>query len=276
MANGLDEARAAAHAARIRALDAEGVGVRLLAGIECDIKPDGSLDLADDCLAALDLVVASVHSAFNQDRQQMTDRLLRALDNPHVDILGHPTGRLILRREPYPLDVEAVINAASRNGVALEINSQVDRLDLSDVHARLARDRGVPVVISSDAHSQAALATIRWGVVVARRAWLESRTRSEHPAVRRVHGGAAAQPEARRVKLPMLSTDDKLAEIKRLYFQTTRQTIEQDFAKAIDLLKSMTTEEERERATVFMDGLAEMRRDWRGSKSRPTRKPAKE
>jgi DNA polymerase (family X) len=172
MANGLDEPRALAHAARIRALDAEGAGVRLLAGIECDIKPDGSLDLADDCLAALDLVVASVHSAFNQDRQQMTDRLLRAIDNPHVDIVGHPTGRLLLRREPYPLDVDAVIGAAARHGVALEINSQVDRLDLNDVYARLARDRGVPIVISSDAHSQAALASLRWGVVVARRAWL--------------------------------------------------------------------------------------------------------
>jgi DNA polymerase (family X) len=173
MANGLDEARALAHAARIRAIDAEGAGVRLLAGIECDIKPDGSLDLADECLAELDLVVASVHSAFNQDRRQMTDRILRAIQNPHVDILGHPTGRLILRREPYPLDVEAVVAAAAQNGVALEINSQIDRLDLSDVHASLARSRGVPLVISSDAHSQAALGSTRWGVVVARRAWLQ-------------------------------------------------------------------------------------------------------
>jgi DNA polymerase (family 10) len=172
MANGLDERRAAAHAARIRAIDGEGVGVRLLAGIECDIRPDGVLDLADDCLAGLDLVVASVHSAFNQDRQQMTNRVLRALDNPHVDILGHPTGRLILRREPYALDVEAVIAAAAEKRVAIEINCQVDRLDLNDVHARLARDRGVRLVISSDAHSRAALATLRWGVLVARRAWL--------------------------------------------------------------------------------------------------------
>jgi DNA polymerase (family X) len=171
MANGLDEARAAAHAARIRALDAEGAGVRLLAGIECDIRPDGSLDLADDCLAALDLVVASVHSAFNQDRDRMTERLLRAIENPRVDILGHPTGRLILRREPYAFDVEAIVAAAGRHGVALEINCQVDRLDLSDVHARLARDRGVRLVISSDAHSRHALGTLRWGVLVARRAW---------------------------------------------------------------------------------------------------------
>ena len=164
--------RALAHAAAIRALDGQE-GVRLLAGIECDIRPDGTLDLEDDCLAALDLVVASVHSAFNQDQQQMTDRILRALDNPHVDILGHPTGRMLLRREPYPVDLNAVLDAALRHGVALEINSQIHRLDLSDVHARLAHARGVPLVISSDAHSREALGVVRWGIVVARRAWLE-------------------------------------------------------------------------------------------------------
>jgi len=172
MANGLDERRALAHAQSIRALDAEGVGVRLLAGIECDILPDGSLDLADDCLASLDLVVASVHSAFNQERQQMTDRLLRAIDNPYVDVLGHPTGRAILRREPYAFDIGAVIDAARARHVALEINCQAHRLDLNDVHARLARDRGVRLVISSDAHSRRALGTLRWGVLVARRGWV--------------------------------------------------------------------------------------------------------
>jgi DNA polymerase (family X) len=173
MANGLDERRAIEHAERIRAVDAEGVGVRLLAGIECDILADGSLDLADDCLAALDIVVASVHSAFNQERRQMTDRMLRALTNPHVDILGHATGRMLLKRPPYPLDVEAVIDAAARTGTAIEINSQPYRLDLNDVHAKLARDRGVRLVISSDAHSRRALAVTRWGAIVARRAWLE-------------------------------------------------------------------------------------------------------
>jgi DNA polymerase (family 10) len=173
MANGLDERRALAHAARIRALDASGSGVRLLAGIECDIRPDGSLDLADDCLAALDIVVASVHSAFNQDHQQMTDRLLRALENPHVDILGHPTGRRILKREPYQFDLTAVVDAAAARHVALEINCQIERLDLGDVHAKLARDRGARLVISSDAHSAGAVGVLRWGVVMARRAWLE-------------------------------------------------------------------------------------------------------
>ena len=173
MANGLDERRALAHAARIRAVDAEGVGIRLLAGIECDIRPDGSLDLADDCLASLDIVIASVHSAFNQDDQEMTARLLRALDHPHVDVLGHPTGRRLLKREPYQFDMTAVIDAAVARGVALEINCQVERLDLSDVHARLARDRGARFVISSDGHSRAALGGLGWGVLVARRAWLE-------------------------------------------------------------------------------------------------------
>ena len=173
MANGLDERRALEHAARIRAVDAEGLGVRLLAGIECDIRSDGSLDLADECLASLDIVVVSVHSGFTQDREQMTHRILKALANPHVDILGHPTGRRILKRPPYPVDIEAIVEAAGRHGVAIEINCQVERLDFSDVHAKLARDRGVPLVISSDAHSRNAFPRLRWGITVARRAWLE-------------------------------------------------------------------------------------------------------
>jgi DNA polymerase (family 10) len=172
MANGLDERRAAAHAARIRALDAEGIGVRVLAGIECDIRPDGTLDLSDDCLASLDVVVASVHSAFNQEPQQMTDRLLRAIEHPHVDILGHPTGRRILKRNPYAFDLDAIIDAACARGVALEINCQIDRLDLGDANARRARERGARFVISSDAHSRQALGSLRWGTLVARRAWL--------------------------------------------------------------------------------------------------------
>jgi DNA polymerase (family 10) len=172
MANGLDERRALEHASRIRALDGHA-GVRTLAGIECDIRPDGTLDLDAACLSALDLVVASVHSAFNQDRQQMTARVLRAIEHPGVDIVGHLTGRMLLRREPYPIDVEAVVEAAARHGVALEINSQAYRLDINDVYARLARDRGVALVISSDAHSRRAFNVLRWGVLVARRGWLE-------------------------------------------------------------------------------------------------------
>jgi DNA polymerase (family 10) len=173
MANGLDEAAVLEHARAIRALNERVEGITLLAGIECDIRPDGTMDLADDCLAQLDFVIASVHSAFNQDADRMTDRLLRALACPWVDILGHPTGRLILKREPYRFDVERVFAAAAHAGVALEINSQVDRLDLDDTHARLARDRGLTLVISSDAHSPAALGVLRWGATIARRGWLE-------------------------------------------------------------------------------------------------------
>ncbi|MDE0829487.1 MAG: DNA polymerase/3'-5' exonuclease PolX [Vicinamibacterales bacterium] len=173
MANGLDERRALAHATHIREVNARLEGITLLAGIECDIRADGTLDLADDCLAELDLVVASVHSAFGQGAQQMTDRLLRAIDSPFVDIIGHPTGRLLLRRDPYALNLEQVLDAAARCGVAMEINSQIHRLDLSDSHARLARDREVKLVISTDAHAPAAFELLRWGVTVARRAWLE-------------------------------------------------------------------------------------------------------
>jgi DNA polymerase (family 10) len=171
MANGLDERRALAHAARVRELNARLDGITLLAGIECDIRPDGTLDLAHDCLAALDYVVASVHSALAQEEQEMTDRLLRALECPWVDTLGHPTGRLLLRRDPQRARLETVIDAAAAGGAALEINCQIDRLDLSDVNARLARERSVPLVIASDAHSRSAFGTLRWGVQVARRAW---------------------------------------------------------------------------------------------------------
>ena len=173
MANGLDERRALEHAQRIRELNDRLEGITVLAGIECDIRPDGSMDLADDCLAQLDIVIASVHSAFNQEEAQMTDRVLRAIACPWVDVIGHPTGRLILKREPYRLDFERVAMAAAAAGVALEINSQVDRLDLDEARARLAHERGVRLIIDSDAHSPAALGVTRWGVAVARRAWLE-------------------------------------------------------------------------------------------------------
>ena len=174
MANGLDEARTLEHAARIRALSDRLEGITVLAGIECDIRPDGTMDLADDCLAQLDIVIASVHSAFTQDEGQMTDRVLRAIANPHVDVIGHPTGRLILKREGYKLRFEQIVSAAAASGVALEINSQVDRLDLDDTRARMANERGVRIIIDSDAHSPAGLGALRWGALTARRAWLEA------------------------------------------------------------------------------------------------------
>ena len=174
MANGLDEAAALAHARAIRQLNERLEGITVLAGIECDIRADGSMDLADDCLAELDIVIGSVHSAMNQEPERMTDRLLRAMSCRWVDILAHPTGRLILKREPYRFDTDRVFAAAAAAGVAIEINSQVDRLDLDDVLARSARDRGVKLVVDSDAHSPAALASVRWGVSVARRAWVQA------------------------------------------------------------------------------------------------------
>ena len=172
MAGGLDEQGALDHARTVRALNGRIDGLTLLAGIECDILPDGRLDLAEDCLAQLDYVVASVHSAFGQDEAAMTDRLLRALACPWVDALGHPTGRILLRREGYGVRLEQVATEAARLGVALEINCQIDRLDLNDINARLARDRGAKLVISTDAHAPAALTWMRWGVNIARRAWL--------------------------------------------------------------------------------------------------------
>ena len=172
MANGLDEHRTLEHAARIRALNGRFEGLTLLAGVECDILPDGRLDLAHDCLAQLDIVIASVHSQLSQDEAQMTERVLRALECPWVDVLGHPTGRLLLKRDPVRLAMDAVMTAAARYGVALEINSQVDRLDLNDTHARVARDRRVPLVISTDAHSVNALRNLQWGLLTARRAWV--------------------------------------------------------------------------------------------------------
>jgi DNA polymerase (family 10) len=130
------------------------------------------MDLADDCLAELDIVIGSVHSAFNLEESAMTERILRAISNPFVDIIGHPTGRALLRRDPYKVDINRVIRAAAAAGVALEINAQAHRLDLSDTNARAARDGGVKIVVSTDAHSKGGLAAMRWGVQVARRAWL--------------------------------------------------------------------------------------------------------
>ena len=172
MANGLDERRALEHAARVRELNGRFEGLTLLAGIECDILADGSLDLADDCLAQLDVVVASIHSHFSQEPAQLTDRVLRAVECPWVDVLGHLTGRRLLQRQALGMDVPRIVAAAVARGVALEINSQVDRLDLSDVHVRLAREQGATFVISSDAHSTGAFANVRWGIQVARRGWL--------------------------------------------------------------------------------------------------------
>jgi len=123
-------------------------------------------------LAQMDLVIASVHSFFNQDAQQMTDRLLRALSNKHMSLLGHPTGRILLRRSGYQYDMDSVLKAAAANGIAIELNAYPDRLDLSDVHLKMAKDRGVKIVINTDAHHTSHMEKIKYGISQARRAWL--------------------------------------------------------------------------------------------------------
>ncbi|MGD0497956.1 MAG: DNA polymerase/3'-5' exonuclease PolX [Bryobacteraceae bacterium] len=172
MANGLDEKRVVAFARRVREINASGAPVRVFSGIECDVLKDGALDLADDALAELDLVIASVHSHMNMESAEMTDRLLRTLECPHVRILGHPTGRLLLQRDPFPFDFERVVAEAVRRGVWLEINSSPERLDLNAVHVRAAKAKGARFTISTDAHHPQHLAGMRYGVVTARRGWL--------------------------------------------------------------------------------------------------------
>jgi DNA polymerase (family 10) len=170
---GLDEKALGEQRARIAELNRTRSGVRLLAGIEVDILPDGSLDLPAAALAGLDWVVASVHSEFGQSQQRMTDRIVRALRSGVVDVLGHPTGRRIGHRDPYDLDLEAVLEVAREEGVALEVNAMPERLDLTDRACRLAKEAGVRVAISTDTHVATHLANVRNGVWVARRGWLE-------------------------------------------------------------------------------------------------------
>jgi DNA polymerase (family 10) len=173
MANGLDEARVVAHARRVRELNASGaLGLRVFSGIECDILRDGAMDLANDALAELDVVIGSVHSHMSLEPAEMTDRLLRALECPHLRILGHPTGRRLLERESYPFDFDRVAEAAVRRGVWLEVNASPERLDLYGPLIRAAKAKGARFTISTDAHHPKNLAGIRYGIVTARRGWL--------------------------------------------------------------------------------------------------------
>ncbi len=171
-ANGLTDERALAHMQRIREVEKKLGQIRIFAGIEVDILGDGSLDLSDSVLEQLDIVIASVHSQFGQDRSAMTDRLLTAISNPNTSVIGHPTGRLLLRRDAYQFDLDAIFKAAAQNKVAMELNSYPDRLDLSDVHLRMAKQHGVKIVINTDSHHTSHMEKIRYGVTQARRAWL--------------------------------------------------------------------------------------------------------
>jgi DNA polymerase (family X) len=172
MANGLDEARAVAFAKQVREINRQGLGIRIFSGLECDILRDGALDLANDALAELDLVIGSVHSHMNLEAAEMTDRLLRALECPHLRILGHPTGRILLHRDPFPFDFERVAAEAVRRGVWLEINASPERLDLNGAMVRTAKSKGAKFTISTDAHHPQHLASMRYGVITARRGWL--------------------------------------------------------------------------------------------------------
>jgi DNA polymerase (family 10) len=171
VAGGLDGAGFKRQFREIEALRRRVTGLTILKSAEVDILESGHLDLDEGTLAELDVVVVSVHSKFNMTREQMTARIVKALRHPRAHILGHPTGRLILQRDPYPVDLEVVVKAARDYGVLLEINAQPHRLDLSDVHAHMAREAGVKLVVSTDAHRVEELEAMRYGVDQARRGW---------------------------------------------------------------------------------------------------------
>jgi len=175
VANGMDEKRTLEQIKKIRVAQERVPGIRLLAGIEVDIKKNGALDLDNEVLAQLDVVVASVHSYMNLERAEMTDRILAAMENPYTQIIAHPTGRLLLRREPFDYDVEKILDTAAARGIAMECNAYPDRLDLRDVHLRMAKHRGVKIVISTDSHATLHLRMMKYGVITARRGWLEKK-----------------------------------------------------------------------------------------------------
>jgi len=171
-ANGLDDKRAESHIKKIRAASQAIDGITIFAGIEVDILADGELDLSDPVLEQMDIVIASVHSHFNQEPAQMTDRLLRVIENPNTSLMGHPTGRMLLRRDGFSFDYDKVFTAAARAGVAIEQNAYPDRLDLRDQHLRMAKAKGVKFIINTDAHHTSHMEKIRYGVLQLRRAWL--------------------------------------------------------------------------------------------------------
>jgi DNA polymerase (family 10) len=173
IANGLSPQRLLAQMEEIDRLNRRLDGIRIFKGSEVDILEDGSLDYDDDLLDKLDYVVASVHLYYNMPREEMTERIVRAIRHPKVTMLGHATGRLLLRRDAYQVDLEAVLQAAAETGTMIEINADPHRLDLDWTHCKRAKSLGVRLVINPDAHSTAGLANYRYGVDVARRGWLE-------------------------------------------------------------------------------------------------------
>lgn len=174
MANGLDEKRVVDFAKKVREINRNGLGIHIFSGLECDIRRDGTMDIAEDALAELDFVIASVHSHMNLEAAEMTDRLLRALESPSVRALGHPTGRLLLHRDGFSFDFERVVTEAVKRGVRLEVNASPERLDLYGPLLRAAKARGAKFTISTDAHHPKHLENMRYGVTMARRGWLEA------------------------------------------------------------------------------------------------------
>jgi DNA polymerase (family 10) len=173
VAGGLSDEDLIKHAEECRALDAKYSDIRVLAGTEVDVRQDGTLDYSDELLAKLDFVVASLHSGFKQDRATLTMRVVRAMQNPYVRVIGHPTGRLLGDRDPYDLDMEEVMKEAARTRTCLEVNSNFHRLDLNDIHCRKARDMGVHIIISTDSHNYDDLLNLPYGVATAQRGWIE-------------------------------------------------------------------------------------------------------
>ncbi|HVB32800.1 MAG TPA: DNA polymerase/3'-5' exonuclease PolX [Patescibacteria group bacterium] len=173
VANGLDEKRTLEQIGKIAEARRKIDGIHLLAGSEVDILKNGRLDLDDEVLAQLDLVVCSVHSFMSMDRGAMTERMLAAIENPYTQIVAHPTGRLLLRREGFSYDMEKILDAAKKHGVAMECNAYPDRLDLNDVHLRMAKERRVKITISTDSHTTKNLEYMKYGVSMARRGWIE-------------------------------------------------------------------------------------------------------
>jgi DNA polymerase (family X) len=173
VAGGLSDDDLLKHTEECHALNAKYPDIRVLAGTEVDIRQDGSLDYPDELLSKLDFVVASVHSGFNQDRATLTSRIVRAMQNPYVRVIGHPTGRLLGDRDPYELDIDAVMKEAGRTRTCLEVNSNFHRLDLNDFHCRKARDMNVHVIISTDSHTYDDMQNLQYGVATAQRGWIE-------------------------------------------------------------------------------------------------------
>jgi DNA polymerase (family 10) len=175
VAGGLDEKALSKHLKEIEKVSGQLSGIRILKGVEVDILGDGSLDLKDDVLKECDVVLGSIHSRFNMEEGEMTKRIIKAIRNPCVHILAHPTGRLVLEREPYKVNLKEVFQAAIDYGVILEINAHPDRLDLRDVDAQMARDMGAKLAISTDAHSTQQMELMKFGIFTARRGWIEAK-----------------------------------------------------------------------------------------------------